>query len=40
MENLNSLNLGQLIESLPNSLNTKIGEDGIQLSGGQRQRFH
>jgi ATP-binding cassette subfamily C exporter for protease/lipase len=30
--------IGQLIDSLPNGLQTRIGEEGVMLSGGQRQR--
>ncbi len=32
-------NLTELINQLPNGLDTKVGERGIQLSGGQRQRI-
>ncbi|NOT11850.1 MAG: peptidase domain-containing ABC transporter [Methylococcaceae bacterium] len=32
-------NLGELIDTLPNGLNTEIGANGISLSGGQNQRI-
>ena len=38
-EALNAAQLRDLIETLPDGLNTKIGDNGIRLSGGQRQRI-
>lgn len=32
-------NLTELVSQLPNGINTKVGERGVQLSGGQRQRI-
>ena len=36
---LESAKLKEYVESLPNALDTNIGESGIKLSGGQRQRI-
>tara|TARA_B100000989_G_scaffold137395_1_gene102092 strand:+ start:340 stop:2145 length:1806 start_codon:yes stop_codon:yes gene_type:complete len=38
-DSLRAAQLGDLIETLPEGLNTKIGDNGIRLSGGQRQRI-
>jgi len=35
---IKSANLQEIIDSLPEGINTKIGEYGVLLSGGQRQR--
>ena len=37
-EVIDAANLRELIESLPNGLDTQVGEHGGKLSGGQRQR--
>ena len=34
-----SAQLGDLVQQLPNGLDTLIGENGVRLSGGQRQRI-
>jgi thiol reductant ABC exporter CydC subunit len=36
---LGALRLGELVERLPQGLDTWIGEQGLQLSGGERQRL-
>ena len=36
---IRSANLESFIESLPNKINTNVGEKGIKISGGQRQRI-
>ena len=38
-EVLKLANLEELIQSLENGIDTKVGERGVQLSGGQRQRI-
>lgn len=39
MSALRMANLHELIESLPNGIQTRVGENGLRLSGGQRQRI-
>ena len=36
---LKDAELNNFIETLPNKINTRIGENGVKLSGGQRQRI-
>jgi ABC-type bacteriocin/lantibiotic exporter with double-glycine peptidase domain len=39
MHALGMANLHSLIESLPDGIQTRVGENGLRLSGGQRQRI-
>jgi ABC-type bacteriocin/lantibiotic exporter with double-glycine peptidase domain len=36
---INDLDLGAMLEALPDGLDTSLGENAVQLSGGQRQRI-
>lgn len=38
-EALKLANLNELVDQLPEGIDTKVGERGVQLSGGQRQRI-
>ena len=38
-EAIAAANLSEFVESLPDGLNTMVGERGVRLSGGQRQRI-
>ena len=38
-QSLKSAQIDDLLKSLPEGLNTRIGDNGIRLSGGQRQRI-
>ena len=38
-ETIRSVYLDDFVKTLPNGLNTMIGENGVRLSGGQRQRL-
>lgn len=39
MQAISLAHLTELVEELPEGINTKVGERGVQLSGGQRQRI-
>lgn len=39
MKAISLAHLTELVEELPEGINTKVGERGVQLSGGQRQRI-
>jgi ABC-type multidrug transport system fused ATPase/permease subunit len=39
IEVINDLDLGAMLEALPDGLDTSLGENAVQLSGGQRQRI-
>lgn len=39
MEAISKASLAEFVNSLPNGIETKVGESGIKLSGGQKQRL-
>ncbi|MDT7828353.1 peptidase domain-containing ABC transporter [Pricia sp. S334] len=39
LKSLRLSNLGDMVNSLPNGIHTKVGKNGIQLSGGEKQRL-
>ncbi len=39
MDAISRASLKEFIDTLPNGINTKVGESGIKLSGGQKQRL-
>ena len=39
IQSIKAAQLDELINSLPNGLETNVGENGIRLSGGQRQKI-
>ncbi|PTY01190.1 ABC transporter [Verrucomicrobia bacterium LW23] len=39
LDAVEAANLEDVVETMPNGLDTEVGENGVQLSGGQRQRI-